>query len=258
MAEADADLALIGDAAREAGERIMGFYGRKPRIWDKGGNDPVSEADLAAEALLEDRLRTARPDYGWLSEEAEDDGSRLTAARSFIVDPLDGTRAFVKQRDGEFVVSVGLVENGRPIAGAVYEPAGEVLYAARRGGGAFRNGEPIRVSDADSIAGARILGDPGRLSALRDLGASAHTVNSIALRLALVAEGRYDAVVAVRGKWDWDLAAGHVLIEEAGGLITSDRGEPLAYDAETPRRPPPLAAGRALHALLLQRLSRET
>lgn len=253
MHDAPSDLELISRAAREAGEAIMGFYRQDPKIWDKGGNDPVTEADYAANTIIRARLTAARPDYGWLSEENPDDESRLTKARSFVVDPIDGTRAFIKHRP-EFVVSIGVLDAGRPFAGVLYDPCEDALYCASRGGGAFRNGEPISVSAQDRIDGSRILGDPGRLTDLRDLGAQAHTVNSVALRLALLACGAYDAVVAVRPKWDWDLIAGQLLVEEAGGVMTSREGGELRYDMETPRQPPPLASGPALHALLLERL----
>lgn len=252
MTDAAEDLDLIARTAREAGAAVMAYFGQDPKIWDKGGNDPVTEADYAANSIIKDRLTRARPGYGWLSEENTDDESRLEKDRSFVIDPIDGTRAFIKGRE-EFVVSIGVLDAGVPFAGVLYDPCKDALYSAARGGGAFRNGEPLQVSAQDRIEGARLLGDPGRLVALRDLGAHAHTVNSVALRLALVAAGEYDAVVAVRAKWDWDLIAGHLLIEEAGGVITANDGRVLRYNLETPRQPPPLASGPALHALLLER-----
>jgi len=255
LADARADRDLIAAAAREAGTLAMAFRDRGLRSWDKSRGDPVSEADLAADALLKDLLLPARPDYGWLSEETADDRSRLSAARSFVVDPIDGTRAFIKNRP-EFVVSIAVIEAGAPIAAAIYDPTTQKLWDAAAGHGARVNGAPIRVSTRDSLEGARILGDPGRLPVLRTFGAEASTVNSAALRLALIAEGAFDAMVAERGKWDWDMAAGDLLVREAGGLITGRAGEALTYAHETPRQPPPLAAGPVLHALLLERLGR--
>jgi len=249
----DPDLALMTKAAVAAGKAAMGFYGQELKAWDKGVNDPVTEADYAANAIIRDQLMGARPDYGWLSEENADDQSRLGKRRTFVVDPIDGTRAFLKTRE-EFVISIGLLMDGHPYAGVLYDPCREHVYAALRGHGAWRNGDRLTMTAQDSIQGARLLGDPGRLTALRDLGAHAHTVNSFALRLAMAAAGEYDAVVAVRPKWDWDLLAGHMLIEEAGGLITGNDGSPLRYDKAEPRQLPPLASGPALHALLLERL----
>ncbi|MEQ8434684.1 MAG: 3'(2'),5'-bisphosphate nucleotidase CysQ [Oceanicaulis sp.] len=255
MADARADRDLIAAAARDAGELALAFRARGLKSWDKAKGDPVSEADLAADALLKERLKPARPDYGWLSEETADDKSRLTARRSFVVDPIDGTRAFLKNRP-EFVVSVAVVEDGEPVAAALYDPSTQRLWDAVKGEGARMNGLSIKHSSRTMISGAKILGDPGRLTDLRALGAAAETVNSAALRLALCAQGLYDAVVAVRGKWDWDLAAGALIVTEAGGRITDRAGEPLIFNGDPPRQPAPLAAGPALHALLIERLNK--
>ncbi|MFW6413083.1 MAG: 3'(2'),5'-bisphosphate nucleotidase CysQ [Oceanicaulis sp.] len=204
-----ADRDLIAQAARDAGRLALAFRAKGLKSWEKAKGDPVSEADLAADDLLKGRLKPARPDYGWLSEETADDRSRLERARSFVVDPIDGTRAFIKGRP-EFVVSVAVIEHGAPIAAALYDPSTERLWDAVKGGGARMNGHAIRASVQATIKGARVLGDPGRLVDLRALGATASTVNSAALRLALCAQGQFDAVVAVRGKWDWDLAADQI------------------------------------------------
>lgn len=256
MADADADRDLIADAAREAGRIALAFKARGVRSWDKGVGDPVSEADLAADTFLKDALKPARPDYGWLSEETADDQSRLKARRSFLVDPIDGTRAFLKDRP-EFVVSIAVIEDGLPIAAAIYDPSADALYDAVKGGGARRDGETLSISGHDRIEGARVLGDPGRLADLRALGAEAFTVNSFAMRLSLLAEGSADALVAVRAKWDWDLAAGHLLVTEAGGVLTARTGTPLRYNQASTIQPPPLGAGPALHALLRDRLATE-
>lgn len=249
-----ADRDLIAAAAREAGRIALAFRDRGLRTWEKAKGDPVSDADLAADTYLKNTLQPARPDYGWLSEETADDKSRLERRRSFVVDPIDGTRAFLKNRP-EFVVSIAVVENGAPVAGALYDPSADVLWDCIAGGGARRDGETIRVSEQSSIEGANLLGDPGRLPGVRALGASADTVNSVALRLARVAEGAYDGLIAERGKWDWDLAAGALLVREAGGIITGREGDALVFDRDPPRQPAPLAAGPSLHALLRQRLS---
>ena len=254
MADDSADRDLIAQAARDAGRLALAFKARDLKAWEKSKGDPVSEADLAADNLLKERLRPARRDYGWLSEETTDDLSRLSARRSFVVDPIDGTRAFIKGRP-EFVVSVAVIEAGAPVAAALFDPSTDRLWDAVRGCGARLNGAPIRVSGHGHIRGARILGDPGRLPTLREMGAQAATVNSAALRLALAAQGAFDAVVAERAKWDWDIAAGALIFIEAGGVITSRQGEALVFNGEPPRQPAPLAAGPALHALLRERLN---
>ncbi|MFP4519674.1 MAG: 3'(2'),5'-bisphosphate nucleotidase CysQ [Oceanicaulis sp.] len=255
MADARADRDLIAAAARDAGKLALAFRARGLKSWEKAEGDPVSEADLAADTLLQERLKPARPDYGWLSEETADDKSRLTSRRSFVVDPIDGTRAFIRNRP-EFVVSVAVIEDGAPVAAALYDPSTERLWDAALGHGARMNGLDIAHSRQATIKGARILGDPGRLPGLRALGAQAETVNSAALRLALCAQGMFDAVVAERGKWDWDLAAGALIITEAGGKITDRAGAALKFNGDPPRQPAPLAAGPALHALLIERLNK--
>ena len=254
MEDVKADRDLIASAAQDAGRLALAFRNRGLKHWEKSKGDPVSEADLAADHLLQERLKPTRPDYGWLSEECADDESRLRTQRSFVVDPIDGTRAFVKGRP-EFVVSVAVVENGHPIAAALYDPSSEDLWDAAKHEGARLNGKPISVSNQSTINGAKLLGDPGRLADLRRLGAEAHTVNSVALRLALCAQGSFDALVAVRGKWDWDLAAGALILTEAGGKITNWSGKDLSFNGVPPRQPAPLAAGPNLHSLLLHRLN---
>jgi myo-inositol-1(or 4)-monophosphatase len=254
LADDSADRDLIAQAARDAGRLALAFKARGLKAWEKAKGDPVSEADLAVDDLLKGRLQPARRDYGWLSEETADDRSRLTARRSFVVDPIDGTRAFIKGRP-EFVVSIAIVESGAPVAAALFDPSTDRLWDATRGGGARLNGAPIRVSGHCDVKGARILGDPGRLPTLREMGAEASTVNSAALRLALAAQGAFDAVVAERAKWDWDIAAGALIFTEAGGVITSRQGDALVFNGEPPRQPAPLAAGPALHALLRERLN---
>lgn len=254
MADDKADRDLIAQAAIDAGKLALAFRARGLKAWEKSRGDPVSEADLAADNLLQGRLKPARRDYGWLSEETTDDNSRLAARRSFVVDPIDGTRAFIKGRP-EFVVSVAIVEDGEPIAAALFDPSTDRLWDAVRGGGARLNGAPIQVSKFKTIEGSRLLGDPGRLPALRSLGAEASTVNSAALRLALAAQGAYDGLVCERGKFDWDIAAGALIFTEAGGVITSRKGEVLVFNGQPPRQPAPLAAGPALHGLLRERLN---
>lgn len=248
-----ADRDLLGEAVKAAGEIVHAFYRRGPRAWEKNPGNPVSEADIAADSILKDKLLGSRPSYGWLSEETVDDQSRLQAIRTFVVDPIDGTRAFIKGRP-EFVIAAAVIEKGQPMAAAIYNPITQELYDAARGEGARKNGQTIRVNDPKRLADARLMGDPGRLTALRDVCAVAETVNSAALRLALIAEGVYDGLVSVRGKFDWDIAAGHLLIEEAGGRFSARSGEAIDYARETPQQPAPLAAGPGLYDMLLERL----
>lgn len=247
------DRGLIRDAARAAGEVLADLYERGAQSWEKSKNNPVTEADFAAEKALEAILRPARPGYGWLSEESPDDGSRLTAPRSFVIDPMDGTRAFIKRRP-HFTVSIAVVEAGRPVAGAIFNPLTDEMFDASLGEGATLNGAAISVSEKTSLDGARLLGDPHLFRALAADGATLESRNSIAYRIALVACGQFDGAVSPRPKSDWDLAAADIIVHEAGGVLTDRNGGYYRYNDDTIRCAPPLAAGPQLHALLRERL----
>ena len=150
------DHALLIDAAREAGAIAMNFFGKPVETWEKSPGQPVSAADIAVNRRLAERLRGARPDYGWLSEEDADADKRFATPAQWVVDPIDGTRAFLKQIP-EFAVCAALVEDGEPVAGVVYNPAAEELYEATRGGGARLNDRPIAASGETDLARAHYL-----------------------------------------------------------------------------------------------------
>lgn len=238
--EDEADLDLIRSAALEAAELTLRFFRNDPRAWTKAGNSPVSEADMAVDALLRTNLLTARPDYGWLSEETEDDRSRLLRRRAFVLDPIDGTREFLAGRPG-WGISLAVVEEGRPRAGVFAAPALREIYAAALGGGAYRNGERLILPPQDSLQGIRIAGAKGALRGLAEkagIEASAiEQVGSLSYRVTAVAGGRFDLAFAHAGAQDWDLAAADLLVHEAGGLVISLEGEPLRYNQGTPVQP---------------------
>ncbi len=238
------DVALLTAAAREAGEIAMRWFRRDPQVWQKAGGSPVSEADLAVDRHLKDRLLAARPDYGWLSEETADGPERLARRRVFVVDPIDGTRAFVAG-DEQWTVSLAVVEAGRPIVAALAQPATGALWQAASGAGARRNGEALVVGDRTELAGSRVSGPRKYLerSALREAGVAArHFVPSLALRIAQVADGRLDIAYGSGNAHDWDLAAADLLVQEAGGRVAVPSGEPLVYNEAVPRHPPLVAA----------------
>jgi myo-inositol-1(or 4)-monophosphatase len=226
----DADLELIRGAAREAGELAMRYFRREPQVWMKAGNSPVTEGDLAVDHLLRERLSTARPDYGWLSEETADSPERLAARRTFVVDPIDGTRGFIAGSD-EWCVSVAVVEAGRPLVGVLDCPARKEIYAARAGGGAVCNGKAIAVREP---AGELRVGGPKALiqampEAARRHFAAVPYIPSLAYRLAMVARGAIDATFIKANSHDWDLAAADLILAEAGGMVLDRRGETPFY-----------------------------
>ncbi len=252
-----ADLALALDAAKQAGALAMRYFGAPMDVRDKSPNNPVSEADLAVDALLTKLLREARPDYGWLSEETADDQSRLHARHVWVVDPIDGTRAFIKAKP-HFTICIGLLDQGHPVLGVVFNPATGELFEATLGGGARLNGIKIEASTTDAVENCAMLGDPGmyRHPAWPIPWPQMDVVsrNSIAYRMCLVASGQYDGAIALSPKSDWDVAAAAVIVAEAGALATNHEGQPFAYDHAIPLQKSLVVAGKALHPLLIDRV----
>ncbi len=246
----EADLQLVETAARQAGALALTFFGKDPEAWFKGKGNvaPVSEADLAVDKLLTEQLRAARPGYGWLSEETADDRSRLDHERVFIVDPIDGTRAFLAGGD-EWTVSIAVVEHGRPVAGAVFCPVREEMFLARKGGGAWLNGNRISVSDQRGIEGATLTG-PHSIIANEDVLSAGlvatQILRSLAYRLAIVAAGRVDVGAARGGPSDWDLAAADLLVQEAGGKLIDLTGRNLIYNRARTGHPALIAVPEVL------------
>ncbi|HTT81938.1 MAG TPA: 3'(2'),5'-bisphosphate nucleotidase CysQ [Rhizomicrobium sp.] len=253
------DLALIEGAVRRAGEIARRYYGQACRRWSKSRGEPVTEADLAIDHFLRGRLEAARPDYGWLSEETGRDQARAGAERQFIVDPIDGTTAFLKQRP-HFSISVALAEHGRAVVGVVYNPITEELFGAAENGSARLNGAPIHVSACVTLAGCHVLGQKDmfayppvpQTSSWPEMQIESRS--SIAYRMALVAAGQFDAAIVLSPKHDWDMAAGDVIVREAGGVVTSRDGQPLRFGGPNAVQRSMICAGPGLHALFLERL----
>jgi len=228
--DATRDLALLTEAVRAAGETALGFRSGSVRQWSKGDGSPVCEVDIAVDEALSASLRPARPGYGWISEEL---GGASVPGRAFVVDPIDGTRAFLAGDDGWSVVAA-VVEAGRPVAAAVYRPTRRELYAAALGGGAMLNGVPIRISGRAGLSGATVAMPAvlWRDAGFRDAGVKkGGWIASLALRLCRVARGSPDAVVTKPGPHHWDLAAADLIVHEAGGRLVNFAGTAPRYDA---------------------------
>jgi myo-inositol-1(or 4)-monophosphatase len=254
------DRALLEDAARAAGDEAMRFWRARLRSWEKpDGSGPVTEADLAVNALLADRLRAARPGYGWLSEESADDPGRAGAEAVFVVDPIDGTRAFIAG-ENTFAVSLAVVRGGQVTAAAVMLPARGNLYSAEAGGPAMRDGTTIAASDAAAPEGARVLTTAGNLAPAHWPGGVPAMRRSfrpsLAYRLCLVAEGRHDAMLSFRPSWEWDIAAGALIAEQAGATVTDAAGSRLRFNTAERQTPGIMAAAPRLHGALIDRLRR--
>jgi myo-inositol-1(or 4)-monophosphatase len=243
---------------RQAGEIARRYYGGHYKSWSKSRGNPVTEADIEIDTYLKQTLLAERADYGWLSEETEDDHARLSRERVFVVDPIDGTYGFLKHRP-QFTIVAAVVESGRPVAAAIYNPITEEMFEAAKGDGAKLNGAPIHVSRRSSFDGAKILAEKKLMESARWATpwpdtVTAETRASAAYRMALVASGEWDITMSLTQKSDWDLAAGDLIVHEAGGIVSDRTGQPLIYNRKTPVHGSVICAGPQLHARLLARL----
>lgn len=231
----ESDLKLIHDAAITAGEIAMSFYGNQPKQWDKGGGQgPVCEADLAIDAMLNERFSQERPDYAILSEETEDDKTRCHADEVFIIDPIDGTRSFLNKHEN-FATSIAIARDGVVTEAVVHLPAKGLIFSARLGAGAWLNGDPIQASKRVEIKGARMLASGSQTR--NDLWRNGppplerHFRSSLAYRLCLVAQGRFDGMMTLRPTWEWDVAAGDLICTEAGADVRTQDGVAPKYNS---------------------------
>ena len=251
------DHALVIEAVREAGAIALGFFGRDQRTWEKRPGHRVGEADLAANAHLETALCGPRRDYGWVSEESEGAPAPAARARFWLVDPIDGTNAFLAGRP-EFSVAVALIERGAPVAAAVFNPATDELFDAVAGGGARLNGEVIRASERTTLDGARLAVsrvEHRELDWHRGLGrVTVEALSSVAYKIALVATGRFDATATLWAKSGWDVAAADLVVREAGGRISDAAGRGFDYADPAARISSVVAAGAGLYGPLLGRI----
>lgn len=255
----ETDLAVLIAAAQAAGEVVGKFNGPNTKQWYKPNDaGPVSEADLAVNDVLLAHLTRARPDYGWLSEETEDNSKRLQAERVFIVDPIDGTRSFI---NGEKTWShaLAVVERGEVIAGVVYLPMLDKFYTAARGQGAYLNGERLQISNCQNMCGAQILSTRANLEPQHWRTVvpkfQHHHRPSLAYRLALVAQGKFDAMLTFRDSWEWDIAAGALLAAEAGATISDKTGAALRFNSPAAQTRGIVVAGPELYAQIVSRLA---
>jgi len=252
MPVTQADIALANRLADAAGAAIRPRFRAELGLETKDDRSPVTLADREAEEAMRRLIVAEAPRDGILGEEY---GAREgTSGRQWVLDPIDGTRAFIAGR-ADWTVSVALVEQGRPIVAALYAPASEEFFLAVVDGGATRNGGAIRASDGEGLAGARVSG-PKRLVDLAEAAVPdavvVPRVHSLALRLARVADATLDLAFAGGASHDWDLAAADLLVHEAGGLLTTFEGGELSYNGAVPTHGTLVAAGRARHRALIR------
>lgn len=256
----DASHAEILDALREAvteaGKLALSKFRNNVRTWNKENASPVTEADLAVDNFLRERLTGIDPAIGWLSEETVDVPERLLKDRLWIVDPIDGTRSFVAGRD-DWAICAALVERGRPVAAVVELPATGESFAAIKGGGATRNGQKISASKKAEVGSAAIA-RPAKLNAAfaaLENRVEVPRIHSIAVRLSRVAAGQIDGALAAANANDWDLAAADLLVHEAGGKMTDAEGRTPVYNLASHIHGALIAAGSVLHPRLVSALA---
>lgn len=249
---ADALAAAVANVAAEAGALAMRHWRTDFRRWEKAPGDPVSQVDLDVNALLRARLSALLPEAGWLSEETADRPDRLACDRVWVVDPIDGTRDYIRGRAG-WAVSVALVEHGRPVIGVLDAPARGEVWTARAGAGAFRNCVSIHVAERHDIVGARVPSD-GLARADRDLAPVAKP-NAIALRIAMVAAGEADLVATLRWGHEWDIAAAVLIAAEAGATVSDALGGVLTFNTASAEAFGVLATAPGIHAAAIERLA---
>ena len=253
-------MATMREVVREAGHLALTLRAdAASTAWEKTPGHPVTDADLAVNTLIARRLGAARPGYGWLSEETVDDHANRSQHRVWVVDPIDGTRAYIRKDDPNWCIGIAVVEAGEVMGGVIYAPDFDLLYEARRGTGAYRNGRPIFVSTCKGESGCRMIASrqmiehKGWPERWPEMEVAEPKPNATLLRLALVASGAWDATVALWRKADWDVAPGAILVHEAGGVATTHTGEAFQFNRSEPAQRSVIAAGKRLHPLIRRR-----
>lgn len=253
------DAKLLRQVTEEAGRIALSYFARDIHTWEKSPNNPVSEADIAVDTFLRTTLMQNRTGYGWLSEETEDQPERLRCGRIWVVDPIDGTRAFLGG-DDNWGISVALVQDRETILAAFYAPVKNAFYFAERGRGATKNGLNIGVSVQQDLCAARMMGDPKAFKADEywptpwPKSMYSEQANSIALRICQIADGQFDCCVTLRPKNDWDVAAADLILEEAGGILTTGTGKRLVFNRKKPLHDHIVASNPALRHAVMERV----
>lgn len=249
------DSARLERIARRAGELAMATWpgaGHALNSWDKSPGNPVCDADIEVDGFLKEELGSLLPAAGWLSEETADDPSRLDKSLIWLVDPIDGTRDFVRGRTG-WAVSIALISEGRPLIGLLDAPARGEHWTGVSGQGAWRNGKRLKASRRKTLPGARVPAD-SLPKEDKDLVA-VDKPNSIALRVAMVAAGEADLLATLRWGYEWDIGAAALIAREAGAAVTDAFGRPLNYNKRDPRAFGVLISAPGIHGAAVERLA---
>jgi myo-inositol-1(or 4)-monophosphatase len=248
---------LVKDSILEAGKLALKWFKKDPEQWKKDDGSLVSKADIEINDLFNKLLKNKNPEFGWLSEENEDDKSRLNKKITFVVDPLDGTKAFLEGKK-EFSISVAIVKNGLPISGIVFSPSTDEIFEAEKNKGSWKNNKKVIISNYNRLEKCKMIAFKPMFShpAWKEPWPKmdVENRNSIAYRMALVASGQYDAMMALNSKNDWDIAAGDLLISESGGIVTLHTNKKIIYNTENTKKPSVIGTNKAIHEKIIKRV----
>jgi len=248
---------LVKESILEAGKLALKWFKKDPEQWKKDDGSLVSKADIEINDLLNKLLKNKNPEFGWLSEENEDDRSRLNKKITFVVDPLDGTKAFLEGKK-EFSISVAIVKNGLPISGIVFSPSTGEMFEAEKNKGSWKNNKKVKISNYNRLEKCKMIAFKPMFShpAWKEPWPKmdVENRNSIAYRMALVASGQYDAMMALNSKNDWDIAAGDLLISESGGIVTLHTNKKIIYNTENTKKPSVIGTNKAIHEKIIKRV----
>ena len=252
------NLTLLIDAALASGEIAKSFFRKQPETWEKDDKSgPVTEADIAINRMLKAELLFNRPDFGWLSEETEDSSERLSYSNVFIVDPIDGTRSFISGKN-MFSHSLAISRDGNIVAGVVYLPILNLMYTASETSPSELNGKQIEATKTKKIENSRVLTTKESMNPKYWKGIPpnvniAHR-SSLAYRLCLVAEGHFDAILTFGKCWEWDLAAGEIIIKKAGGQLTDKHKKSITFNKRNNSTEGCIGAGGSLHKIICSKM----
>ena len=248
---------LVKESIVEAGKLALKWFKKDPEQWKKDDGSLVSKADIEINDLLNKLLKNKNPEFGWLSEENEDDKSRLNKKIAFVVDPLDGTKAFLEGKK-EFSISIAIVKNGSPISGIVFNPSTGEMFEAEKNKGSWKNNKKIIISKYKKLEKCKMIAFKPMFShpAWKEPWPKmdVENRNSIAYRMALVASGQYDAMMALNSKNDWDIAAGDLLISESGGVVTLHTNKKIIYNTENIKKPSVIGTNKSIHDKIIKRV----
>lgn len=235
-------------AAVQAGKKIMKYFETDLDVRHKSYRNPVTDADLDADKIIHDLLTDTYPDFGWLSEETKDSPDRLSKEFTWVVDPLDGTKEFIEGVP-HFVVSIGLVQNGNPVLGVLYNPVTEEMFHAVRGNGTYYNDKEVQCSQKENMDQVDIVVSRSEIRAglwenYTQTFQSRSEIGSVAYKLGLVASGKFEFFATLKPKNEWDICAGQIILTEAGGTLRNiGNFTPPVFNQKTTLQTPGLVGG---------------